>query len=149
VLLLWYRTSTSLAGIRLKQVAIYLKIEVRSWFSGLLKQATKVSAGSHELECLSGLRWGLRVNSERRKDPDHRDERRGYRAIQVASALHPDSGAWAFFMDEIVRLPREMTPAVFRVIRLERWKSAQDPITAVRSDALKAHLRAWPKRDLG
>jgi len=67
----------------------------------------------------------------------------GYGEIKAAAALHPDSGAWAFFMREIVKLPIEMTPAVSQVIRLERWKSAPDPLEAVRSDALEAHRAAW------
>jgi len=73
----------------------------------------------------------------------------GYAEIKAASALHPDSGAWAFFMREVVRLPREMTPAVLQVIRLERWKVAPDPLEAVRSDALEAHRHAWAKPVLG
>ena len=77
--------------------------------------------------------------------PGLMDEARpGYAEIKAASALHPDSGAWAFFMREVVRLPREMAPAISRVIRLERWKFAPDPLEAVRSDALEAHRRAWP-----
>jgi len=69
----------------------------------------------------------------------------GYAEIKAAAALHPDSGAWAFFMREIVKLPREMAPAVHQVIRLERWKFAPDPLEAVRSDALEAHRSAWAK----
>jgi hypothetical protein len=69
----------------------------------------------------------------------------GYAEIKAAAALHPDSGAWAFFMREIVKLPVEMTPAVSQVIRLERWKFAPDPLEAVRSDALDAHHSAWAK----
>jgi hypothetical protein len=72
--------------------------------------------------------------------------RHGYAEIKAASALHPDSGAWTFFMREIVRLPREMTPAVYQVIRLERWKFAPDPLEAIRSDALRAHGGAWAKQ---
>jgi len=67
----------------------------------------------------------------------------GYAEIKAAAALHPDSGAWAFFMREIVKLPIEMTPAVSQVIRLERWKLAPDPLEALRSDALDAHRAAW------
>jgi hypothetical protein len=48
-------------------------------------------------------------------------------------------------MREIVRLPLEMTPAVFQVILLERWRVAPDPLEAIRSDALEAHRRAWTK----
>jgi hypothetical protein len=66
-----------------------------------------------------------------------------YAEIKAATELHPDSGAWAFFMRELVRLPREMTPVVSQVIRLERWKLAPDPLEAVRSDALDAYGRAW------
>jgi hypothetical protein len=69
----------------------------------------------------------------------------GYAEIKAASALHPDSGAWAFFMREIIRLPREMTPVVFQVIRLEMWKLAPDPLEAVRSEAIETHGRAWGK----
>jgi hypothetical protein len=73
------------------------------------------------------------------------EARPGYAEIKAASALHPHSGAWAFFMREILGLSLEMTPAVFQVIRLERWRSAPDPLEAVRSDALEAHRRAWAK----
>jgi hypothetical protein len=72
----------------------------------------------------------------------------GYAEIKAAAALHPDSGAWAFFMREIVKLPIEMTPAVSQVIRLDRWKSAPDPLEALRSDALEAHRAAWTKSNL-
>lgn len=71
--------------------------------------------------------------------------RPGYAEIKAASNLHPDSGAWAFFMREIIGLPREMTPAVFQVIRLERWQFAPDPLEAIRSDARQAHRCAWTK----
>jgi len=71
------------------------------------------------------------------------DTRPGYAEIKAAAALHPDSGAWAFFMREIIGLPSEMTPAVSQVIRLERWKFAPDPIEAVRSDAIEAHRSSW------
>lgn len=47
------------------------------------------------------------------------EARPGYGEIKAASVLHPDSGAWAFFMREIMRLPAEMTPAVSQVLRLE------------------------------
>jgi hypothetical protein len=73
------------------------------------------------------------------------ETRPGYAEIKLASALHPESGAWAFFMREVMRLPVAMTPAVIQVIRLESWKSAPDPIKAVRSDVFEAHLRAWTK----
>jgi hypothetical protein len=73
--------------------------------------------------------------------------RPGYAEIEAASGLHPDSGAWAFFMREIIKLPREMTPAVSQVIRLERWKFAPDPLEAVRSDALEAHRRVKAEPD--
>ena len=63
------------------------------------------------------------------------EARPGYAEIKAARDLHPDSGAWAFFMREIIRLPREMTPAVSQVIRLERWKFSPDPLEAVRTDA--------------
>jgi hypothetical protein len=78
--------------------------------------------------------------------PGQTEEKRpGYAEIKAAVALHPDSGAWAFFMREILKLPWEMTPVVSRVIRQAKWKSALDPLLAVRSDALQAHLRAWAK----
>lgn len=63
--------------------------------------------------------------------------------IKAASTLHPSSGAWAFFMREIIRLPLELTPAVCQVIRLEAWKLAPDPLEAIRTDALRVHRRAW------
>lgn len=69
----------------------------------------------------------------------------GYAIIKTANTLHPDSGAWAIFMREIVGLPHEMTPAVSQVIRLEQWKFAPDPVEAIRSDALEAYRRAWVK----
>src|SRR5690242_4888536 len=56
--------------------------------------------------------------------------------IRAANALHPDSGAWAFFMREIVKLPRRMTPEVFRAIRRQEWALAPDPLASVRSQAL-------------
>jgi hypothetical protein len=71
--------------------------------------------------------------------------RPGYAEIKAAAALHPNSGAWAFFMREIIRLPFDMTPAVSQVIRLERWTSAPGPVEAVRSDAIEAHHGAWAK----
>jgi hypothetical protein len=67
----------------------------------------------------------------------------GYAEIKSASALHPDSGACAFFMREVIRLPREMTPAVNQMLRLEMWKLSPEPLEAIRSDALEAHRRAW------
>jgi hypothetical protein len=69
----------------------------------------------------------------------------GYAEIKAAAALHPDSGAWAFFMREVVKLPIAMTPAVSQVIRLERWKSAPNPLEALRSDALDAYRAAWTR----
>ena len=72
----------------------------------------------------------------------------GYAEIQAASKLHPDSGAWAFFMREIVKLPHAMSQAVFQVIRLERWKDASDPLEAIRSEAIEAHERAWARHGL-
>jgi hypothetical protein len=74
----------------------------------------------------------------------------GYAEIKAASALHPASGAWAFFMQEIIGLPQQLTSAVFQVIRLERWKVAPDPLEALRVDALQAYGRAWarPASDL-
>jgi len=65
----------------------------------------------------------------------------GHAEIRAASTLHPDSGAWAFFMREIVKLPREMTPAVLRAIRRQEWTLAPDPLAAVRSHALQAATR--------
>ena len=73
------------------------------------------------------------------------DARPGYAEIKAASALHPDSGAWAFFMREIINLPREMTPAVCQVIRLGQWHDAPDPVEAIRSYAIELHGRAWSK----
>jgi hypothetical protein len=63
--------------------------------------------------------------------------RPGYAEIRAASGLHQNSGAWAFFMREIVRLPLEMTPAVLQVINLRRWEMAPDPLESVRADALR------------
>jgi hypothetical protein len=71
------------------------------------------------------------------------DARPGYAEIRAASGLHPESGAWAFFMREVIRLPREMTPTVIQAIRLERWKWAPDPLDAIRLDAIEEHRRAW------
>jgi hypothetical protein len=75
--------------------------------------------------------------------------RPGYAEIKAARVLHPDSGAWAFFMREIIRLPREMTPAVSQVICRERWKFAPNPLEAVRSDALQAYSVALAKPAIG
>ena len=69
--------------------------------------------------------------------------RPGDAEIRLASSLHPESGAWAVFMREVMRLPAEMTPAVIQMIRLGSWKLAIDPLEAIRSDAFAAHLRAW------
>jgi hypothetical protein len=73
------------------------------------------------------------------------ETRTGLPEIEAAIALHPESGAWAFFMREIIKLPREMTPAVCQVIRLGRWRGAADPLEAIRSDVRQAHGRAWSK----
>jgi hypothetical protein len=51
-------------------------------------------------------------------------------------------------MREVLKLPREMTPAVYQAIRLEKWKLALDPLAEIRSGALKAHHRAWTNRPL-
>jgi hypothetical protein len=67
----------------------------------------------------------------------------GHAEIKAAASLHPSSGAWAFFMREIVRLPHELSPAVLQAIRLEKWKHAPDALEAIRSDALEWHKRAW------
>ena len=67
-------------------------------------------------------------------------------SIEAASRLHPGSGAWAIFMREIVGLPQEMTPVVFQVIQLEGWRSASDPVEAVRSEAVQIHRRAWKSK---
>jgi hypothetical protein len=76
------------------------------------------------------------------------EQRPGFAEIQAAGALHPDSGAWLFFMREVVKLPREMTPAVYQAIRLEKWRLAPDPLAEIRSGALQAHRRAWANRPL-
>jgi hypothetical protein len=87
---------------------------------------------------------GIRGDNKQAQGGGHPE----YAVLQAASALHPQSGAWAFFMREILRLPREMTPVVCQVIRLERWKLATDPLDAVRADALEAHQCAWDKPSL-
>ena len=70
------------------------------------------------------------------------DERRpGFAEIQAAGALQPDSGAWLFFMREVVKLPPEMTPAVYQAIRLGKWRLALDPLLKS-APALDAHRRA-------
>lgn len=80
--------------------------------------------------------------------PDRKqNERPGHAEIRAASRLHPNSGAWAFFMREIIRLPMELTPAVVQIIRIEAWKLAPDPLDAIRMEALRAHQRAWPRTD--
>jgi hypothetical protein len=76
-----------------------------------------------------------------RRSLGNRKARPGYAEIRAASALHPDSGAWAFFMREIVKLPREMTPAVFRAICRREWTFAPDPLATVRSHALRVANR--------
>jgi hypothetical protein len=104
-----------------------------------IRNAVLVSQLDHKRPSVAGSHQFVRMS-------EHKGEARaGYAEIKAASALHPDSGAWAFFMREVIRLPREMTPAVIQVIRLERWKVATDPLEAVRSDALEAHRRAWAK----
>jgi hypothetical protein len=87
---------------------------------------------------------GIRLDTEGNHTSPHGRAHLGCAALRAASALHPDSGAWAFFMREIVRLPREMTPAVSQVVRLGWWKLAEDPIAEVRLDAIEVHRRAWP-----
>jgi hypothetical protein len=77
------------------------------------------------------------------KMPEKDYMRHGYAEIKAAAALHPSSGAWAFFMREVVRLPHELSPAVLQVIRLEAWKQAPDPLEAIRLDAMESHQRAW------
>jgi hypothetical protein len=77
------------------------------------------------------------------------ETRPGLAKIKAASTLHPESGAWAFFMREIIKLPREMTPAVGQVIRLGRWQVEPDPVEAIRSDAIEVHGRAWSKSGTG
>jgi hypothetical protein len=72
-------------------------------------------------------------------------QRTGHAEIRAASRLHPRSGAWAFFMREIVRLPQEMTPSVLQVIALQRWTDASDPLEAIRSAAIESHQSAWAK----
>jgi hypothetical protein len=67
--------------------------------------------------------------------------------IQAASKLHPHSGAWAFFMREIIGLPPHMTPAVLQVIRVGTWKTDPSPLTAVRTAAVHAYESAWAKVD--
>src|SRR5690348_5610977 len=80
--------------------------------------------------------------SERREN-----ELPGHAEIKAASRLHPSSGAWAFFMREIVRLPLELTPTVVQIIRIESWKLAPDPLEAIRVEARQAHRRAWQGAD--
>jgi hypothetical protein len=69
--------------------------------------------------------------------------------IKAASTLHPQSGAWAFFMREILELPTKMTPVVFQAIRLENWKFASNPREVLRADALRAHELAWDRQPAG
>ncbi len=71
-----------------------------------------------------------------------------YAQIRAACNLHPHSGAWAFFMREIVRLPNEMSHTVLQVIRLEKWQDASDPIAAIRSHAIEVHHQAWSRHHL-
>ena len=71
------------------------------------------------------------------------DDLPGHAEIKAASRLHPSSGAWAFFMREIVRLPLELTPVVVQIIRIETWKLAPDPLEAIRAEAMRVHQRAW------
>jgi hypothetical protein len=78
-------------------------------------------------------------------DSERLKKQPGYFEIRAASRLHPKSGAWAFFMREIVRLPPAMTPAVLQVIHIGRWRDSTDPVESVRSDALEAYERAWAK----
>jgi hypothetical protein len=71
---------------------------------------------------------------------------RGYREISAAGKLHLQSGAWAFFMREVVRLPPDYNHAVSQSLRLGNWQIADDPIQIVREEALEAYHRAWRKR---
>ena len=71
----------------------------------------------------------------------------GNAEIMAAVMLHPSSGAWAFFMREIVRLPLELTPTVIQVIRIETWRCAPNPLEAIRSEALHTYRRAWTGRE--
>lgn len=69
----------------------------------------------------------------------------GQAEIRAATMLHPSSGAWAIFMRETVRLPLELTPTVIQIIRIEAWKSAANPLEAIRSEALRAYQYAWTR----
>jgi hypothetical protein len=115
---------------------------VRSWgVSGLLRQAAFM-AGSHEFRMPVTTQFVIHSGALGRRVGCTRWARPGYAEIRAASALHPDSGAWAFFMREIVRLPREMTPAVFHAIRQREWALAPDPLATVRSHALRVAKHA-------
>lgn len=89
------------------------------------------------------MNWQDRANI--RMSQAGKEQRPGYAEVRAASRLHPESGAWAFFMREVVRLPRAMTPAVSQVICLGRWRDAPDPVESIRLDALEVHERAWRK----
>lgn len=106
-----------------------MKIELRSWYSQLAQQAA--------------IRGGTARHAAMYRDND--DFRPGYAEIRAASKLHPSSGAWAFFMREIVRLPLDLTPSVVQIIRIEAWKLSPDPLEAVRTEALRVHNRAWTR----
>lgn len=106
-----------------------MKIGLRSWYSQLEQQAA-----------IRGATARSQSMSE-----EQNITRPGHAEIRAASKLHPSSGAWAFFMREIVRLPLDLTPAVVQVIRIEGWQGAKDPLEAIRSEALRIHERAWTR----
>jgi len=70
-----------------------------------------------------------------------------YAVLNAASKLHHASGAWAFFMREIVKLPPQMGPVVLQSIYSNRWRSSPDPITTVREEAVQCFDNAWKRRD--
>jgi hypothetical protein len=79
-------------------------------------------------------------------EPKHPHSDREYKLVNAASSLHHDSGAWTYFMREIVRLPLEMSPAVYQVLRLQMWRGSPNPLEIIREEAIEAHRRAWAGR---
>ncbi len=107
-----------------------------------------LSFDRNEIWMHGGKKIAIQNDDQQRRTFVPGDKRPGYAEIQAASALHPESGAWAFFMREVIRLPREMTPAVCQIIRLGRWKLAPEPLEAVRSDAIHSYRRSWAKPEI-
>ena len=56
-----------------------------------------------------------------------------YNEIEAASQWPPESGEWAAFVRDVVKMPEAMTPAVQEAVRQQRWKIAPNPLAAIRT----------------